>query len=353
MLSARRGGRRERLDFPSDMTRTIDAYERVNRQLDWGLRLLGLWLALVAYYFLGEALSYRGFVADLAEYQFLHFNRYWPTFTFALLTTLCSTPFILVLGLIRARQRRNERLGNARIDDHRIMLGRLNRLQNFFAGASLGCAICVGILGFQILTLPSDAYDPRSIVIGSPDAIAPGDGRAVLTGSVDVTETAQFNEDLMLVRRSFYFAPIRSGPDDKSPLRYFVQVRRDDSKNRFDPLPEARKDVRVPYFRIKGIAFTPYRDGVLKRGALPGEIASLYRAAGYQVDRDNYVLFASNEPIRWRLQMLAGEFLILAIVAALVALLFARRRRAVRKMIRARTEAANIAAVRGAPRTDQ
>jgi len=326
------------------MTRRIDAYDRVNRQLNWGLRLLGLWLALVGYYFLREALAYRGFVADIAEYQFLHFNYYWPTFTFAVLTTLCTAPFIIILVLIRARQRRSERFGRARIDDHRIMLGRLNRLQNFFAGVALGCLICVGILAFQTLTLPSDEYGPRSIVIGSPDSLGPADGRAVLTGSVDVAETAQFNEDLVLVRRSFYFAPIRSAADDKSPLRYFVQMRRDDSKARYDPLPEKGTDVLVPRFRVKGIAFTPYLDGVLKRGALPGEIAGLYRAAGYKVDRDNYVLFSSNEPIRWRLQMLAGEFLIVAILAAVVALLFARRRRTVRKLVRAHAEAADIAA---------
>lgn len=328
------------------MARKIDAYDRVNRQLGLGLRLLGLWLALVGYYFLRQALGYRGLIADLAEYQFTHFDRYWPTFTFLALTALCTAPFIVILWLIRERQKRSERYGPARIDDQRIMLGRISRLQNFFAGVALGALICVGIIAFQMLTLPRDDYGPRSIVIGSPDALGPADGRAVLTGSVDVGETAQFNEDLILVKRTFYFAPIRSGPTDKSPLKYFVQVRRDDArgKGRFNPIvfPQGDDKVRAWRFRVRDIAFTPYLDGVLQRGALPGEIANLYRYAGYDVDRDNYVLFSSNEPIRWRLQMLAGEFLIGATLTALVALLFARRRRKILRIVR--TEAEGTAA---------
>ncbi len=324
------------------MASKIDAYDRVNRQLSWGLRLLGLWLALVSFFFLQESLRYRGLVARLAEIEFFHFDRYWPTFTFAALTILCTAPFITILWVIRARQRRDERLGRARVDDYRIMLGRLNRLQSFFAGVALGCVVCVGAFAFQMVTLPDEQYQPRSIVIGSPDALGPGDGRATLTGTVDVDETSQFNEDLILVRRTLYFAPIRSGPTDKSPLRYFVQVRRDDVKGRFQPImfPERDTPVRAWRFRVRNIAFTPYLNGVLQRGALPGEVANLYRYAGYDVDRDNYVLFSSNEPIRWRLQALAGEFLIVAIVAALVAFYFGRRRRAIRKRARAETEAA-------------
>ncbi len=138
------------------------------------------------------------------------------------------------------------------------MLGRISRLQNFFAGVALGALICVGIIAFQMLTLPRDDYGPRSIVIGSPDALGPADGRAVLTGSVDVGETAQFNEDLILVKRTFYFAPIRSGPTDKSPLKYFVQVRRDDArgKGRFNPIvfPQGDDKVRAWRFRVRDIA---------------------------------------------------------------------------------------------------
>jgi len=326
------------------MAGKIDAYDRVNRQLAMGLRFLGLWLALVGYYFLREALSYRGFVADLAEYQFTHFDRYWPTFTFLALTALCTAPFFAVLWIIRARQKSSEHYGPARVDDQRIMLGRVGRLQNFFAGVSIGCLICVGLIAFQALTLPSDKFGPRSIVIGSPDALGPADGRAVLTGTVDVGETAQFNEDLIVVKRTFYFAPIRSGPNDTSPLKYFVQVRRVDPKGqgRFNPIvfPQGDDKVRAWRFHVKGIAFRPYMDGVLQRGALPGEIANLYRYAGYDVDRDNYVLFSSNEPIRWRLQMLAGEFLIASILSALVALLFTRRRRKIHKIVQAQEEAA-------------
>jgi len=331
------------------IVRTLDAYDRVNRQLGWGVALLGLWLVLVGYYFLRQALDYHGLVADLAEYQYVHFDRYWPTFTFFALTLLCTTPLIALLWVVRASQKRSEKLRAARIDDHRIMLGRLNRLQNFFAGICAGCLLCIGIILFQMLDLPRDSLSPRSIVIGSPDAMAPPNGRAVLTGSVNLAETAQFNENLILVKRTLYFAPIRSGPKDKSPLRYFVEVRRDDARGqgKFNPImfPEGDDRVHAWRFRVKGIAFTPFTDGVLKRHALPGEIASLYRYAGYKVNPDTYVLFRSNEPILWRYQTLAGEFLIVALLSGLLAFFFKRRRRIVRKMVRAQAEARVAAAI--------
>ncbi|GEM_PF-1085087 len=329
------------------VARTLAAYGKVNRQLGWGVALLGLWLVLVGYYFLRQALDYRGIVAMLAEYQFLHFDRYWPTFTFLTLTVLCTTPLVALLWIVRQRQKRSEKLAAARIDDHRIMLGRLNRLQNFFAGIGAGCLICVGVILFQTLDLPPDDLTPRSIVIGSPDAIAPADGRAVLTGAVDIGETAQFNENLLLVKRTLYFAPIRSGPDDKAPLRYFVEVRRDDKTGRFHPImfPEGDDLVYAWRFRVRDLAFTPYLDGMLRRHALPGEIIRLYRHAGYEVAPDTYVLFRSNEPIRWRHQMLAGEFLIVAVLAGLLALFFRRRRRVVRRLVRQEAEARVAAAI--------
>jgi hypothetical protein len=321
------------------IVRTVSAYDRVNRQLGWGVGFLGFWLVLVGYFFLRQAIDYRGLVAHLAEYQFLYFDRYWPTFTFIALTVLCTAPLITLLWVIRARQKRSEKLRAARNDNHRTLLGRAGRLQYFFGGVGLGSLICVGIIAFQMLDLPKDEWAPRSIVLGSPDAIAPADGRAVLTGSVDLAETSQFNENLLLVKRTFYFAPIKAGPKDTGPLRYFVQVRRDDRRGqgRFNPIvfPEGNDKVYAWRFRVDGIAFTPYRDGVLKRYALPGEIANLYRYAGYEVDKDNYVLFESSEPIRWRQQVLAGQFLIAALLAALLCLHFFRRGRRINKMMRA------------------
>src|SRR5688572_7403801 len=111
-----------------------DAYERVSRQLNFAVRVLGFWIAVVSLFFLFQALDYRGIVALLAEWQFLHFKRYWPTLTFLAVTTLFSAPLILAVWLLRVRQRRDEGLGPARVDDGRIMRSRLGRLQGFFIG---------------------------------------------------------------------------------------------------------------------------------------------------------------------------------------------------------------------------
>lgn len=311
-----------------------DAYDRVSRQLNFAVRALGFWIAIVSLFFLFQALDYRGIVGSLAEWQFLHFDRYWPTLTFVAVTTLFCAPLILAVWLLRVRQRRDERLGPARIDDGRIIRGRLARLQGFFAGISAGSLLAAIIVLIMQLQLPSDDGLPRSIILGTSDAIAPVEGHAVITGDVNLSETAQFNENLLLVKRTLYFAPVRA-PGDKGPLRYFVEVKREDVKGPYDKInfPKGENLVRVWRFRVPGLTLTPYMNGVLSRRTLPGEIVSLYRYAGYEVDSDNYVLFSSIRKMRWRYYVLAAEFGLSALVSAIVALFFWRRKRAVtRKM---------------------
>ena len=265
----------------------MSPYERVNRQLSMGMWALGVWLALVSLFFLKQTVDYVGLIARLAEWQFLLFDRYWPTLTFLALTLICSSPLILALWVIRQRQRRDEKLGPARIDDSRILAGRLMRLQSFFMGVAVGSLTAMVLSLFLMLQLPSDDGAPRSIVIGSPDAIAPADGPAILTGSVDVAETAQFNENVFFVKRTLYFAPIRSGPDDKSPLRYFVEVRRNDVQGNFNKIefPKGRDMVRLWRYDVPGLSFTPYQSGVLRRRELHQRLSRFVPVVQGEIER--------------------------------------------------------------------
>ena len=312
-----------------------DAYERASRQLNFAVRLLGFWIAVVSLFFLFQALDYRGIIARLAEWQFLHFDRYWPTLTFVAVTALFSTPLIIAVWLLRVRQRRTESFGPARTDDLRIVKGRLARLQGFFAGICAGSLLAAVIVIILRLQLPSEEGTPRSVVVGSPDAIAPVEGRTVITGAVDLRETSQFNEDLLLVKRTLYFAPVKSGPDAQEPLRYFVEVRRNDITGDFHPIefPKEEDLVRVWRFQLSHLVFTPYMNGILRRQALPGEIVNMYRHAGYRVEDDNYVLFSNIGKLTWRYNVLAAEFGISAIISAIAAFIFGRRRRAVKERL--------------------
>ncbi len=315
-----------------------DAYERVSSQLNLAVRLLGFWIALVSLFFLFQALDYRGLVGRLAEWQFLHFDRYWPTLTFVALTALFCLPLILAVWLLRVRQRRDEGFGPARIDDGRIIRGRLTRLQGFFAGVAAGSLLAAIIVLVMQLQLPINEGSARSLILGTSDAIAPVEGGAVITGEVDLSEVAQFNENLLLVKRTLYFAPVR-GPRDRAngePLRYFVEVKRTDVKGPYDKInfPEGEDMVHVWRFRVPGITFTPYMNGLLTRRTLPGEIENLYRYAGYEVDADNYVLFSSRERLTWRYYVLAAEFGISALISAILAFVFGRRKRAVTQRVR-------------------
>lgn len=311
-----------------------DAYDRVSRQLNFAVRALGFWIAIVGLFFLFQALDYRGIVASLAEWQFLHFDRYFPTLTFVAVTTLFCAPLIAAVWLLRTRQRRDETLGPARVDDGRIIHGRLARLQGFFSGIAAGSLLAAIVVLVLRLQLPADDGLPRSIILGTPDAISPVEGHAVITGEVDLTETAQLNENLLLLKRTLYFAPVRA-PGDKGPLRYFVEVKRNDLDGRYDRIDFPKDEMaRVWRFRIPSQIFTPYMQGVLSRRALPGELVSLYRYAGYEVDSDNYVLFSSLDKMSWRYYVLAAEFGISAGIAAIAAFIFARRKRAITNRLR-------------------
>ncbi len=335
------GVRRERPDSPSEMSRRIDAYDRMNRQLDWACGCLGSGLRSWAIISCGR----RWIIAASSPC--------WPNISSAISTATgrpspsrrslsCARRLsFLVLELIRARQRRDERF---RPRPHRRSPhhpGPAQPAAEFLRGRVAGLR---GLRGHPRLP-DADAAEPTNmarapIAIGSPDAIAPADGaprsspvRWTSPGRRSSTRIWRWSGAVSISRRS---AP---GPQDRSPLRYFVQVRRERRCRqpvRCAPADE-RRGPSSRFLRPAGAVSRPIWTRVLKRGALPGEIASLYRDAGHDVDRDNYVLFASNEPIPLAAcRCWPAEFLIAGILAALVALLFARRRKAVRKMVRAR-----------------
>ena len=300
------------------------------------MRIVGVWIGIVCLFFLWQTLTYQGLIARVAEWQFIIFDRYWPTLTFVAVSALFSSPLIAMLWILRMRQRRDESLSPANVDDERHLLGRLSRLYGLFLGIALGslaaALICL-VLRWQ---LPTDQGTPRSIVIGSPDALGPVEGPAVITGYVDLGETAQFNENLLLVKRTLYFAPVRAAKDDRSPIRYFVQVRRNDRKTDYDPItfPDKPERVKVWRFRLDHLDFTPYTNGVLRHNGLPGEIGRLYRYAGHDLASDNYVLFSARATIGWSYYVLAAEFALSALISGAVAMMAYRRRRKVSHDVR-------------------
>lgn len=317
-----------------DGAASLIAYRRVSRQLTIATTALGVWITIVSLFFLLESLDYRGIVRRLAEWEFLHFDRYWPTLTFVAMAALFASPLLLLVWLLRVRQRHDERNGPARFDDRHILLNRLARLRGLFGGIAVGSLLAALIAFIMGLQQPGNGPVVRSVVVGSNDAVAPPDGRTVLTGDVDLGQVAQFNENLLLFKRTLYFAPILPGPGAKGPLRYFVEVKRNDVKGDYNQInfpKDKKKLVRVWRFHVPGISFTPYTQGVLRHNALPGEIVNLYRYAGFDVAKDDYVLFRARERLTWRDNVVAIQFALSAILSALATLVFTRRQRALKR----------------------
>lgn len=299
------------------------------------MRILGVWIAVVSVFFIWQAIEYRGLVRRLAEAQFYEYEKYWPTLTVVALATLFSLPAIVIVWLQHRSAAKKAKDASADAIAAQRLLGTAGRLTWLFGVIALGSAGAAIVSLGLLLQVPSDREPAQSVVVGSPDSDRPADGLSTLTGSIDVLETAQFNEDLLLVKRTLYFAPVRAAAGDNAPLRYFVEVRRNDLSGDFHPIdfPEDPDNAWVWRYRVPNLSLSPYTTGVLRHNALPGEIVNLYRHAGYQVADDNYVLLRSKARIQWRYFMLAAEFALSALIAAaMAALLRAREHRIAGKL---------------------
>ena len=163
-----------------------------------------------------------------------------------------------------------------------------------------------------MLFLPRDSGPRQLIDLSQPVPAVLAEGPATITGRVIYERTAGFDEDMLLARRSFRFAPV-VGPGQRiGDLRFFVQLPPFDNQSR-------------------GAALA--MSGVLKRNGLPGEVIRLFRYAGYQVEEPNYVLFVEPSAMRWPYLTLMIQFVIGALLASVVGLVQRRRVQAIDRTV--------------------
>lgn len=265
--------------------------DRATRQRRSMVRVGGFsaWVAVVALFLLWEAARYQGLMSLVGEWQFNAFGRHYATFNYLLLVTLLCLPGYLIF-LRPRRQSGSERPENLLFRSARtfytVLLG---------GAASLGA---VALLMFVlILSLPRSSGPVQRIDLDRPSLTEPREGPTELLGSVIYERTAGFDEDMLVARHTFRFAPVLGARRDGTELRYFVQ---------FPPVDGSRG--------ANAVTLT----GVLKRNGLPGEIVRLFRYAGYHLEDPHYVLFAETSAMRWpylttAVQLIIGALLVLGL----------------------------------------
>jgi hypothetical protein len=281
---------------------------KLRRRPQWLIWLPRVWLALAGLFLLWQSMTYRGVSALAAEWQFNAFGFYHPALTYLVLLLLFCSPLLLLRLPMRRGARRASVPADARFS-HAI--GTTSRLIKTLFGAAVAVAAAGAVVAAFTLFLPR-ADGPVARMIISDDAAPPSLGPVELTGRLLHEKISVFNEDFVLTRRSGRFAPMVGQDTDQTVLRYFVELPPETATTAPDTVT--------------------VRKGILRRGGLPGELVRLYRYAGFRVDPDYFVLFASAESMRRAYLTNALELLVLAVFIGLVGGIYAYRRRRLRRL---------------------
>lgn len=267
-----------------------------------------IWFVVVSIFLLWQKLTYSGIFAFAAGWQFWAFGAYRPALTYLVLVLILATPLLL---LPRSRETRSARASASPQSRADRAIDATTRTANTLVGAAIATALAALVIAVSTLFLPR-ATGPVSQVVISDDGGPPPLGPVSLKGQILYGKTSVFNEDFVSIRRSNRFAPMVADGVDPTILHYFVEL----------PTDVAVGDVEAQ----------ASRQGILRKGGLPGELFWLYRYAGFQVDPNYYVLFSSPESMRRGDLTEALELLVLGLGLGILGVLYAHGRRRLRKI---------------------
>jgi hypothetical protein len=280
--------------------------------------LLWGWTLLVVLYFAWEVVAYRGLFAVLAEWQFVHLGQDLPSFTFGALIFIFSWPVLLLVGRHSHQRRPTEDISPAASEREDLLAAvqSARDYMHFLFGFAVSLTFATIVALCWTMLLPTSEAPPRQVNVVAGD---PGEGPAIMQGTVHYGRLASFSRGILFFRRTSIYAPVMSGTGLDQPVRYFVEF-----------LPGERADI------TNGGSIT-HRRGILVRNDLPGALRRLYDYLGYRTAPHYYILYASPLTIRWPYYLVAIQFALGAVVFVVVALLQRRRVRALGAMLRRRT----------------
>jgi Ca2+/Na+ antiporter len=271
--------------------------------------VLGAWALLVSLFFFWESVEYTGLTGWLAELQFAYLGTYFPVVTYLLFVALFSIPVFIYALYSRRKERRQadpeERAGG------RALAASSRRMRSLF-GVAAGIGVAAFIALLVTLFLPDSKGGTQRIVVGSEAALSPAEGPSSLAGNHDLKLTARHTVSLPFLGRDTYFVPVSGSVGNRKVVQYFAETER---------LGE------------KPVYFSPVKEGVLRKNALPGEILALYKDAGLTIGSPHYVLFKSVESMRSRHVMVTAQLTLLAILILLLGFIQQWRRNRLKRKI--------------------
>jgi hypothetical protein len=265
------------------------------RQKDVVSGVLTAWAMIVTFYFLWETIAYRGLYARLSEWQFEQFGHYLPMLTISILIFIFASPALWLARL--APETKNRR---STADQARLVSYRFSRILFGVSGALAVAALGTFLWTF---TLPTLKAPQHHIVVGQGDKIDVAPGPATLSGTIVYTRTSAFTQQILFKRRGVRFAPVIAPGQPAQSIRFFTELAPSDA------------------FVTGDIRPVSTRAGILERNALPGSIVRLYRYAGYKVENPYFVLYTSQQTLRWPYYLTAIQLLVASLVVLIAALL--------------------------------
>ncbi|MET0181038.1 MAG: hypothetical protein ABW194_11245, partial [Novosphingobium sp.] len=263
-------------------------------------RLLGLWIALAAAFFLWEVLVFRGLFADGAAWQFDRLGEFWPTLTYVALAALPALP-ALVAGIVWYRRDHRTEAELAEPARRALVLRRARRVARRLEWTGLILTIvALGSLLYGLL-MPRGRTEPVSVPVSIAGGF-PGEGATLLTNALRGRGVSHHTQRLFFRYRTIRFAvvPLRDRRGELVP-RFFVEL-----------APEE------PNWPSRGPASPADRSGYLVRNGLPGPLDQMYRQRGYKLTEPYYVLYREKAPIQYRFELAAFQIGLLALVSMLV-----------------------------------
>lgn len=264
------------------------------------------WTVIVVAFLVWQTINYRGIVAILAEWQFATFDRFFPIATIAILLFLLTLPFTILIALRLRRTSRSRR--EAKIERSLYRAGLFNRFLAICVIASVAIAGVLTVLGLSVGGFSNKA---RTVAIADPNTPRTG-GPAILNGTVLYDRMGFYREGFVITSRELWVAPIVRTIDSEQ-IAFFVETQH-----------AKAGQPRAGSF-----------EGVLRRRAMPGGLATLYRNSGYSVPRETYVLFSSQASAQWPYLSASADFFLMALFFGIVLLL---HRRHIRKLCQYRDQ---------------
>lgn len=267
-------------------------------------RRLWLWAAAITAIFaflFYQSVNYVGLMYRLAEWQFEHFDRYFPV--------LSIIAILVILYLLWEAARYILRRGWRKPASDTQHLRRIAARHS--AARFLRCVAAVAVILFAG-TLVQWLQQPSSSGPATPIALASGQRATLTPGPVSVSglhaigPIARYSEDFLFVRRTRFLAPVGRSTSPGTPFNLFVEVRG------MDPARD------VP----------PTMRGVLRFDAMMPEIRTLYRDADFPVAEQSAIIFANPSSANRPYFVLLAELLLFAILAWIFARHFARTAKA-------------------------